>query len=340
MFLLDRWKDLFSRSFYKKSENYSGGSSFGFFVFWNLVLCLVLTVLVMGAAMRLSSSLVNKFEDDFLDFRIAFDGENLSVDGLPNPFILSEFLRGDDQGLEELFDDMMIESIREGVDEALWQASVEYNFAGVDFVLDTNGVLFESYEDISEEFAGVYLLKTEFVYVNPNLYEMVQSGEFSLEDLNLPEELKDAPMADFPVKIVTSYSETGMKEFEFDKDLVVNFWQKIDGWIIAGIGLGTFFLMVFLLIVLRSVTNIWWSLISWWIVALMGYKTDFGKVYQANLHLMVLITLIELVLIPVFLFVPFSTFGLVLIFSLIYGSYFLNSNSDVEKKEPESSPIS
>lgn len=317
--LLSRWKDLFSKNFYKKSETFSGGSSFGFFVFWNFVFTIVATIGLIGLMVFGSNKLVEVFSDDFAEFRVAYNGENLIVEGLPQPFVLSEFLESDPAKYDFLPEEF-IEGFQQGLNEGLSEVErSDETMSDIEIVVDANNTLYESYDEIAEDKMGAYFFGKELVYVDPNMYEKFQNGDLNFEDLGLPQESAQLSEEEFPKKVTLTYEEMGVEEFNFDKATVIDFWNNVDGKIIGFIGFVAFFMILFVLVVLRLITNVFWTLVSWAIVALIGYKTDFVSLYLANLNVLVLVTLIELILLFAFGGVVFSTLACIVVLAIIYG---------------------
>lgn len=299
--LLSRWKDIFSRDFWKRSKKITGGSALGFFTFWNFILSVLVTV-VLGVFLFGSTEFLEGLIDDNVnDFKVELSDGELTVEGLPDPFVLSEYLdddstlgvfkneefaRGFNQGFKEEF-------VKELSSEELIIDGRAYDISKIDFIVDTKNERFEGIDSIDKNKDAFYFFKNSFVVVDTN------------------------PEAELPPVEVT-YEQAKFENFMFSRDSIEEFLNTIDGPVYAVILTVAFFAFLFMFIVLRLFTNLWWALIMMFMALIFGKKTTYSESYLVSLHYMVPITIIELFL--VFTPLAFTTLLLVVIFGCVHAS--------------------
>jgi hypothetical protein len=221
----------------------------------------------------------------------------LSTKNLPDPFVLSKFLESDASEYNFGIDEEILKEFKQGFKEGL---NEEFelngqNFDSEDFevVLDTKGELGITVDTIPQDKLGFYFLATEMIGFDPTGLE---NGEkFAVE----------------------SYED--IEDFKFDKEYVIENWDKVSGKVNLFVGIFAFSAMIFLLVVLRFVTNFWWALLVMIVGGMMGQKFDYFEAYSVSMNYLVPITLIEIFGMFVFGWVPFLTFCMMLVFSIAHG---------------------
>lgn len=299
--LLSRWKDIFSRDFWSKSKDYSGGSALGFFTFWNFIFATLATVLLGVFLFGSAEFLEDLIDENVNDFKIELAAGELTLEGLPDPFVLSEYLNDDStfgvikneefaRGFHEGFKE---EFVKELSKEDIIINGKKFDPANTEFVLDTKNEMFESVEAIDGSKDGFYFFKNSFVVVDTN------------------------PEAPLP-KVEVTYEQAQFDDFVFSRASIAEFLDTIDGPVLGILLVVGFFALIFMFIVFRLLTNLWWALIAMILALIFGKKVTYSESYLITLHYMVPITLIELFL----LFTPmiFTTLLLVVVFGAIHGT--------------------
>ncbi len=319
MFLFSRFKEIFSKDFWKKGKFFTLGSSVGFFVFWGVILSVVGSLLMVLSFGRMTSELSDDFRRDFVDFEVKLEDGVLSTRNVPDPFVLSEFLKEDGEaGLldgqeydffeDSEFNQEFLQGIREGMREG-FEGEIKVDGRSMDaedleFVVDTEGVLGLTEESIPRDKVGFYFFGEQYIVTNP-MAEVEGEGF-----------------------VVESYEEA--EDFTFDKEFILDGWQGIEPMAMLFVGIGSFVILLGMIVFVRFITNFWWAFVIWGLGQMFGFKFDYFEAYGVGLNYLVPITFIEIVVGFFLGWIPFLTLGLMLVFGIAHG---VGAGKDIDKPE-------
>lgn len=311
MFLLTRFQDLIGKDFWKKAKSQRLRDNIGFFAFWILVLALVVSVVVVVDVNRFANEAIDDFRRDFVDFEVRMEDGTLSTQGLPDPFVLSEFLNSDEKieflGVDQEIISEFKEGFRQGLSEELDGSGQELDIEDIEVVLDTKGEMGITIDTIDSNKLGFYFLAQEFIVTDPTA---------------LSDEEKVA---------VESYE--GSENFKFDKEYLIDIWDKYSTTVSLIVFAVSFGLYIFFFMFVRFITAFLWAGLIWLVGSMMKFEFDYFEAYGVALVYLVPITVIEVLVGITVGWLPFTTIGLVLLFAILHGSGVGSSveNSDKPK---------
>jgi hypothetical protein len=312
MFLFSRWKEIFSKDFWKKSKFMSLNSSVGFFAFWNFLFVILITVVsVLGLSM-LTSEGIDDFRRDFVDFEVKLEDGILSTENLPDPFVFSEFMASENSGQEFGIDSEIIDSFKDGFREGFNNENVkingrEFTVEDLEFVLDTEGVLGLNESVIPTDKIGVYLFDDRYVAVDPSAVDEEERFEIEM------------------------YADSEMEDFTFDKEFLITEWDKVSGKVFTFFGFVLFGFLFVTLVLVRLVTTLVWAALIMLFGKVFKFEWTYIEAYGVGLNYFVPVTLLEMLIVLGISWVPFMTVSLLLLFMIAHGS--MMEKQEIDKPE-------
>lgn len=308
MFLFSRWKEIFSKDFWKKSKFMSLNSSVGFFAFWNFLFVILATVVSIFGLSMLFSEGVDDFRRDFVDFEIKLEDGILSTENLPDPFVFSEFIASENSREELGIDSKIIDNFEAGFREGFNNVNGrEFTVEDLEFVLDTEGVLGLNEAVIPADKIGLYLLDDRYISVDP---------------LAVAEEEK------FRVEM---YADSEMEDFTFDKEFLITKWDEVSGKVFTFVGFVLFGLFFVMFVIVRLVTNLVWAALIMLFGKVFKFEWTYIEAYGVGLNYFVPVTLLEMLIVFGISWVPFMTVSLLLLFMIAHGS--MMEKQEIDKPE-------
>lgn len=311
MFLFSRWKEIFSKDFWKKSKFMSLNSSVGFFAFWNFIFVILATVVSVFGLSMVASEGIDEFRRDFVDFEIKLEDGILSTENLPDPFVFSEFMASENSGVEFDIDSEIIASFkevfREVNNENVKVNGRDFNLEDLEFVLDTEGVLGLNEAMIPTDKIGVYLFDDRYVVVDPSA--VAEEEKFRVE----------------------MYAESEMEDFTFDKEFLITEWDEVSGKVFTFVGFVLFGLFFVMFVLVRLVTNLVWAVLIMLFGKVFKFEWSYIEAYGVGLNYFVPVTLLEIMIVFGISWVPFMTVSLLLLFMIAHGS--MMEKQEIDKPE-------